>query len=83
VSRWCVDAARAVRTFTVPPASRFNVGVTGTGGLPADGVPELVDTTFGVLIESDVAIAVERAMYSDAGGVVWAAGTNASATRLP
>jgi hypothetical protein len=27
-------------------------------------------------------IVVERAMYSNAGGVTWAAGTNALATRL-
>jgi hypothetical protein len=26
---------------------------------------------------------VERALYTDAGGVMWAAGTNATATRLP
>jgi hypothetical protein len=29
-----------------------------------------------------VQIVVERAMYSNAGGVQWAAGTNALATRL-
>ena len=29
-----------------------------------------------------VQIVVERAMYSDAGGVHWAAGTNALATKL-
>ncbi len=28
-------------------------------------------------------IVVERAMYSNSGGVHWAAGTNALATRLP
>jgi hypothetical protein len=28
-------------------------------------------------------IAVERAMYSNANGQFWAAGTNAAATRLP
>jgi hypothetical protein len=27
--------------------------------------------------------AVERAMYNDAGGVFWAAGTNATAVRIP
>jgi hypothetical protein len=32
---------------------------------------------------SPIEIVVERAMYSNADGVVWAAGTNALATRLP
>ena len=47
--------------------------------------PELVNESFGALVEvtNGVGIAVERAMYSDALGVVWAAGTNALATRLP
>ena len=48
-------------------------------------VPELANETFGALIEvtNGVGIAVERAMYSNALGQVWAAGTNALATRLP
>jgi hypothetical protein len=42
----------------------------------------------GAFFDLDVLIAnptasVERAMYSDALGQVWAAGTNALATRLP
>ncbi len=38
---------------------------------------------FGTIIQSDgPAIVVERAMYSDANGVVWAAGTDALATKL-
>ena len=41
---------------------------------------------YGTLIESlgDVPaeIVVERAMYSDSGGVVWAAGTNVLATKI-
>jgi hypothetical protein len=35
------------------------------------------------VIESTEPIAVERAMYLDVAGVTWAAGTNATATRLP
>ena len=35
------------------------------------------------LIKAGVPVVVERAMYSDADGVQWAAGTNAVATRLP
>jgi autotransporter-associated beta strand protein len=66
------------KVFTVQPKSRFNVD-TGPGTL----VPELIDERFGALIVSNQPIAVERAMYSNAGGQVWAAGTNATATALP
>ena len=34
-------------------------------------------------IVSTQPIVVERALYGDANGVTWAAGTNATATRLP
>jgi autotransporter-associated beta strand protein len=66
------------KVFSVQPKSRFNVD-TGPGTL----VPELIDESFGALIVSDQPIAVERAMYSNAGNHVWAAGTNATATPLP
>ena len=66
-----------VTTFALPPTSRFNVDVSRD-------VPELVDETFGALIEvSGMPISVERAMYSNALGQVWAAGTNALGTRVP
>lgn len=68
-----------VKTFTVAPNSRFNIGITGAGGL----VPELVEAGFGALIESSQPIVVEKSIYWNAGGVVWAAGTNATATLLP
>jgi hypothetical protein len=67
------------RTFTVPPTSRFNVAIHGDGS----SVPELADESFGVDIVSTQPIAVERSMYSNANGVIWAAGTNAAASRLP
>jgi YVTN family beta-propeller protein len=67
------------RFFNVPAASRRNVAVAGL----ASDVPELINASFGTLIESTQPIAVERSMYSDAGGLVWAAGTNVTATRLP
>ena len=43
-----------------------------------------VSASYGAVIESltGAQIVVERAMYSDAHGVVWAAGTNALAARL-
>ena len=63
------------RTFVVKPQSRYNVD---TGA-----VPELTDLNFGAVITSDEPIAVERAMYSNANGQLWAAGTNATGTPLP
>jgi hypothetical protein len=69
-----------VKTFTVAPTSRFNVAVVPGAGSVA---PELIDESFGALGESTQPIVVERSLYGNAGGVTWAAGTNATATRLP
>ena len=67
------------RTYTIGPNTRFNVN---TGEL----FPEAMNKRFGALVESIGAtpqpIVVERSMYTNAGGVIWAAGTNALATRL-
>jgi hypothetical protein len=68
-----------VKTFTVPPTSRVNVAVTGAGS----DAPELADENFGAVIEATEPIAVERSLYANAGGLTWAAGTNAAATRMP
>ena len=68
-----------VKTFSVLPTSRFTVTIGG----PTSHVPDLSDEAFGALIDSSRPIVVERAMYSNANGVTWAAGTNATATRLP
>jgi hypothetical protein len=72
--------APVTRTFALPANSRLNVAV-------AAWFAEAASKRFGALIESVGAvpaqIVVERAMYSNAGGVVWAAGTDALATRLP
>jgi hypothetical protein len=78
------DETTAVRRYTVPASSRTNVWVN-------TDFPEAAGRRFGAVIESVVPegatspaeIVVERAMYSSAGGVGWAAGTNALATRLP
>jgi YVTN family beta-propeller protein len=67
------------RFFDVPAASRKNVSIAG----PGSDVPELINASFGAIVESSQPIAVERSMYSDAGGVTWAAGTNVTGTRLP
>jgi hypothetical protein len=68
-----------VKTFTVGASSRFNVAVAGAGS----DVPELVDESFGARIDATQPIVVERSVYSNANGVTWAAGTNATATPLP
>ena len=48
-----------------------------------NGVSELANETVAAVISSTVPIAVERAMYSNAFGVIWAAGTNATGIRIP
>jgi hypothetical protein len=69
------------REFPIAANSRFNVDMGRE--FPFGGVSR----SYGVLVESigstPVPIVVERAMYSDARGVTWAAGTNVLATRLP
>ena len=73
-------SAPVTKDFPLIANSRTNV-------TPAVDFPETAGKRFGMLIESvgttPAQIVVERAMYSDAGGVHWAAGTNALATRLP
>jgi autotransporter-associated beta strand protein len=64
-------------TIDVPAQRRVNVAVDPTG---APGDPA---TMFGALITSDKPIVVERALYWNVNGEIWAAGTNATATRLP
>ncbi len=70
------DGSTVVKTYAVGPTSRFNIDV---GGM----VPELSNESFGANIVSDQPIFVERSLYSDVAGVTWAAGTNATASRLP
>lgn len=74
------DGRSAERTFFVEGNSRFNVSV-------ADEFSGVAGRRFGAVIESIGAtpaqLIVERATYWDAGGVRWAAGTNALATPLP
>jgi hypothetical protein len=50
---------------------------------PGSFVPELANESFGVSIDSDQPIFAERAMYSNANGIFWAAGSNATATAVP
>jgi hypothetical protein len=67
----------AALRYTLRPTSRLNVR-------PNDAVPELGDQRFSGVITSTnfQPIVVEKAMWN-AGGVVWAAGTNVTETRMP
>ena len=73
--------APVTRDYAIPASARFNIAPAAD-----EFFPETRGKRFGMLIESIGAtpaqIVVERAMYSDAGGVNWAAGTNALATKL-
>jgi hypothetical protein len=66
--------------FSLPANSRTNVFVGAE-------FPVAANRRYGALIESQggtpAQIVVERAMYATANGIIWAAGTNALATRLP
>jgi hypothetical protein len=70
--------APVVKTVTVQAGARRTV-TTGPGSF----FPELADESFGVSIASDEPIFAERAMYSNANGIFWAAGSNATATAIP
>jgi hypothetical protein len=74
------DGTSAVKAYSLPPSSRTNVAVGPAFGATVTG------RRFGAVIESTgntpAQIVVERAMYSSAGGVGFAAGTNALATKL-
>ena len=69
-----------VLTVDVPPNSRTTV--------PMNDIPGLAGTRFGAIVESIgtaplAQLVVERAMYWNAGGEIWAAGTNLLATPVP
>jgi hypothetical protein len=73
------DGAQALRDVALPPNSRTNVAVRSD-------ILEAAGKRFGAVVESvgsdPVPLVVERAIYHDAGGVAWAAGTSAMGTRL-
>ena len=64
------------RTVTIPRQSRANIWVNVD-------IPELANESFGVSVVSTTPIFAERAMYSDAGSVQFAAGSVVTATRVP
>jgi hypothetical protein len=73
------DGSTAEKVYTLLANSRFNVFVNAE-------FPSAAGRRFGAIVESlgpsPVQIVVERAMYSDAQGVTWAAGSNSMGTRL-
>ena len=73
------DGTSATRTFPLTPNSRFNVEMKTE-------FPSSAGRRYGTLVESlgapPAQIVVERAMYWDAMGQFWGAGTNALATKL-
>jgi hypothetical protein len=76
--RFMKPGAVVTRHYTLPPTSRLNVQASVDA-------PEIGQGLFTVDVEvlNFVPIAVEKAMYWNSEGAVWAAGTNVTATRLP
>jgi hypothetical protein len=74
------DGTTAEQVISLQPRSRVTVPVNATT------FPTAVNRRFGAVVESlgatPAQIVVERALYWNANGVVWAAGTNAIATKL-
>ena len=70
---------QVTRDFPMAANSRANVAVSVD-------FPEAAGKRFGAVVESmgatPMQLVVERAMYSNAGGVKWAAGTSALGTKL-
>ena len=81
-----------VNAATAPGTTISNTATVSASNNPVPGNNADTETTaangrrFGTIIESTggtpAQIVVERAMYSNSGATVWAAGTNAVATRL-
>lgn len=74
------DGTSVSKLYVLPPSSRTNVAVA------VDFGRVIAHKRLGAVVESTgttpAQIVVERAMYSSAGGVPWAAGTNPLASRL-
>jgi hypothetical protein len=73
---WTVPGPLASIQVNLPRRSRKNIRL-------GDVLPSLGETKTGVIVESDgVEIVVEPAQYRSTGGVTWAAGHAALATKL-
>jgi hypothetical protein len=70
--------APVMRGYTLAPTSRLNIWVN-------NDVPELGEGAFSAEVQvlNYQPIAVEKALYWNSEGLVWAGGTNVTATRLP
>jgi hypothetical protein len=79
VTLYFEDGGTATKSVVLSPLSRVNVQVTVD-------FPQANGRRFAAMIESTGSnpanLVVERAMYSNSGGVVWSAGTNAVATKI-
>ncbi|MFN8058355.1 MAG: hypothetical protein U0Q12_04270 [Vicinamibacterales bacterium] len=78
--------ARVVLYFEDGSAATVNADLSANSRFTLDvaaRVPQAAGKRFGAVVESSgpnpIDLVVERAVYSDAGGVTWAAGTNALA----
>jgi hypothetical protein len=76
ITYYRTNGTMVTKPYAVPAASRLTVYVNAE-------VPELVNESFSALVSGDQPIVVERAVYSNAGGVTWAAGANATGTPIP
>lgn len=64
-----------VKEFTLPPTSRVTVW--------AGDYPELVNTSFAIVVESGAPIIAERAMYWSTAGTFWVGGHGAAGVPQP
>ena len=83
------DGNNPSREIDIPANSRTTVWTGGTAAAPGSPFGGLLaDMRFGVLVESlttadgTAQTVVERATYSDAGGIHWAAGNGVVATKI-
>ncbi len=77
--------AAVSQDFTVPANARFNVPVVTRAPASAAYMRVPRGTRFSAVVESlgaPTPIVVERAMYWNAGGQLWAAGSDLLATKL-
>ena len=70
------DGSTLAQGLEIPPNSRRTINVETV-------YPGLANTAVSTMVTTEIPIVVERAMYWDANGQTWAAGTNATATKLP
>ncbi|MBL8144008.1 MAG: matrixin family metalloprotease, partial [Acidobacteria bacterium] len=79
IDRLYADTSTTEYVYNIPPNSRYNIDTTGGDTLAARQFGMLIESVGGA---SPPPIVVERAMYSDAGGVRWAAGSGSVATKI-